>query len=871
MSATITNPPEGFHRVFFDAAGTDGLGADTLTTAGIVNRVDETPIADAGPTRFARVGGAVQLDGGESKDPDRVGFSAYAWRVISGPGGASFRYVDEERVTRDGYGKPVLDDDGLQQGQESATPNAMPRFEPQAAGKYVIGLKVTDKGGHVSTEDTTEVYVMPAFDAGKRVRLDVSAAGGTVKLDARDSNGTGTVRWISDAKNPTILTFSPIGDGRVATFAKPAAGTYFIHCQIGDSYPATAVVRVDAAGVVTGSDYARPPRFWAEDAVMYMVFPREFKDSDGDGRGDFLGIVEKLPYLKSLGVNALWMMPITPGPTSHGYAATAHFDVEEDYGTLADWDAFTDAAHAAGMQIVFDLVANHTSNRHPFFQAAEQNVTSPLRDLYVFNANGTYEYAFDFATLPSWNYNNPVARQLFLDVVDFWMDHGVDSFRADIAGFVPPSFWRNVRRHVRGRSDAAMLLAEIVPPSPGFFDGDQFDLAYDANLFWNFKDVFATTGGLDAFDGALDAAESFITDAIRLVREKQDPRNVLRMRYLDNQDEDRFLLKAGRSLPRQRAAAGVLLTLPGVPMIFYGDETGAVQMRGPMKFDANLDMQKLYRRLLAVRNGNAGLRGQDSGAMGSQGDSFTRMNSDNDTGGYSVYSFARYREGQRFLVLVNRFDASVLGTQVKYWPPPAMLTGYPESRAVPAEPPGSDATSCPPPPARCRVASSRRWAPTRRRSIRSWITRSPTPTRTRSSTATTTASSTATSSRRTAMATAWATPATPAPGPPPGPPSARMAAPRRAAPRARATRSSTASSTTAPIRWPTGSGPASTAASSTWRRAPPSPARIASSSSPPIPAARARWPRPSARRARPPARRASSPTKGTTSTPPGSA
>lgn len=679
ISATVTDPPEGFHRVFVDAAGTDGLTADTYTTSVIVNRVDEPPVADAGPTRFARVGGAVQLDGGASLDPDRIGFSAYAWRVIEGPGAATFRYVDEEKVTRDGFGLPVLDDDGLQQGVQSGTPNCAPRFEPAAAGRYRIGLTVTDAGGNVSAEDVTEVWVVPAFDAAKRPRVVVTAAAGTVRIDARTSTGAGTFRWVADANNPAPLALSPSGDGRQVTFPAPPAGVYWVHVQLGDSYPATAVVRVDSAGAVTGSDYARPSRFWTEDAVLYMVFPREFQDSDGDGRGDFGGLTQKLPYLQALGVNALWLMPVTPGPTSHGYAATAHFMLEEDYGVMADFDAFTEAAHAAGMQVVFDLVANHTSNKHPFFEAAARNPASPLRQLYVFNPDGSYDYAFDFATLPSWNYNNPVARRLFIDVVEFWMDHGVDSFRADIAGFVPPSFWKAVRRAVRGRSDEAILLAEMIPPGAGYFDGEQFDIAYDAWLFWNFKDLFATSGGLDGFDAALDAAEHFVQDApVRLVREKQDPANVLRMRYLDTQDEDRFLLKAGRSLERLRAAAGAVLNLPGVPMLYYGDEVGAVQMRGPMKFTANPSVLEHFRRLLLVRRANAGLRGQDSGAIGEPGDSYVRINSDGDPGGYAVYSFARWREGQRFVVLVNRYDASVLGTQVKYWPPPAILADFPD-------------------------------------------------------------------------------------------------------------------------------------------------------------------------------------------------
>lgn len=677
IAATIADPPEGFHRIFVDVAGTDGLTADTFTTSVMVNRVNQTPTADAGPTRFARVGGAVQLLGTGSRDADRIGLNTFAWRIVSGPGGGNFVSVDEEKVFRDGFGEPIMDDDGLQTGQLAPTQRANVRFEPQAAGTYVVGLTVTDSSGAVSAEDTTRVYVVPAFDTGSRARLTVSQHGAEVWIDARTSSGGGTARFIPDDNNPAPLTLTPSTDPRLVTFPTPEPGTYYVHVQIGDSHPATAIVRVSPGGQVTGGDFAVPPRWWRDEAVIYLVFPREFQDSDGDGRGDFAGLTSKLPYIRDLGVNAIWLMPVTPGPTSHGYAATAHFLLEEDYGAMADFDAFTQAAHDLGIQVIKDVVANHTSNRHPFFEAAVGNPASPFRDYYVFNTATTYDYAFDFATLPSVNYNNPLVHELFLDYIDFWMDHGVDSIRCDIAGFVPPSFWRETRRLVRGRSDDAMLLAELIPPHSGFFDGEQFDMAYDAYLFWNFKDLFATTGGLDGFDAALDSAERFIQDSpVRLVRERQDPANVIRMRYIDNQDEDRFLLKAGRSLDRLRAAAGAVLNLPGTPMIYYGDETGAVQQRGPMKVDANPDILRFYRRLLDARQHNAGLRGQDYGAIGEVGDSYTRINSDSDTGGYSVFSFARWREGQRFVVLVNRFDASVLGTQVRYWPPPAALADF---------------------------------------------------------------------------------------------------------------------------------------------------------------------------------------------------
>src|SRR5262249_13103531 len=151
-------------------------------------------------------------------------------------------YIDEERVNRDSFGLPILDDWDLQQPFVADNPNGSvaPRFEPLAAGKYVIGLTVTDVGGATSSEATTAVYVVPAFDASirPRIALSVDPDGTTVRIDARTSSGGGgqTVQWIADAQNPGALGLTPSTDGRQVTFAKPAAGVYWVHVQIGNSY-----------------------------------------------------------------------------------------------------------------------------------------------------------------------------------------------------------------------------------------------------------------------------------------------------------------------------------------------------------------------------------------------------------------------------------------------------------------------------------------------------------------------------------------------------------------------------------------------------------------------------------------------------------
>jgi glycosidase len=708
VSAAISSPPEGFHEIDFHVADTKGRTGDVLTTAILVNRKNTPPIAHAGPTRFGRVGAQIQLDGGESDDPDRVGFKNFKWRQISGPGTLTFSAHDQERDTRDSFWVLSFDDDGVpKQNQIGAassqgitTSVSGVRVKASAAGSYKVGLLVQDHDGAWSSkESTTDVHVVSAYSAAIRPEIDVIGKGTTAYLDGRPTMASGSYKWFADASNPQAVTLKSEHGGKGRSFSTKGikAGAYYFYLQVGNSYPRTALVRVGQGGTINGQMLDDQDRFWKEDAVIYMVFVRMFHSSKsatgssgacaGAPQGDFAGLTKKLPYLKDLGVNVLWVMPITPGPTTHGYAATSLFDVEADYGTLSDWDAFTHAAHKQGFKVMFDLVANHTSDQHPLFRAANANASSVLRDWYVFNPGNTsrpFEYAFDFSTLPSLNYNNPLVRRMFLNTIEFWMSHGVDAFRCDIASFVPPSFWRAARRRVVGRQPGGAILAEIIPPSVGFFD-EQFDLAYHSHLYWNFKDIFAKTGGLDNFNKAMTSAEKFIQNGyVKHVREKVDPANVLTMRYLDTQDEDRFLLQAGHKKEAVQAAAGALLMLPGTPMIYYGDEQGLAQSRVQMKFgdDGDKTLHNHFRALLRVRNNNPGLRGQDVGAMGEAGDSFTRVNNDSDKGGSQVYAFARYGSGQSFVVLVNRFKSSSLGTPVTFYPPAGQLSRYPAGKTL---------------------------------------------------------------------------------------------------------------------------------------------------------------------------------------------
>ena len=696
IRATIPNPPEGLHRVFVDMKNVDGLAADRFETSLLVNRDNEAPIAHGGGTLFAESGSEVIVDASLSEDPDGIGFVEYQWRIVDRPGGSvtNLRCVDEELIPRDGFGKPVFDSSGNPQGNDCTRSDlgALPRFSADIPGRYVLGLRVRDHGannGILSNEAFSEVFVVSSFNTGVRPRVEVAIDGDTITVDGSLTENGNTARFFADLDNPESLALQT--SGKAASFQRPdTPGAYLVHMTIDDSYPATAMIVVKDDGSVRGFDLARPPKDWHTEKILYLAFIREFFDADGDGEGDIQGMIDRMEYLADLGVTSIWLMPLSPGPTTHGYATTGYFGIEEDYGNAADVELLAETAKAFGMELTMDLVANHTSDRHPFFKAARQNPDSPLHEWYAFNPDGSYRYAFTFYALPDNDQNNPIVRQNLLKVIDWHFDRGIEHVRADIAGFTQPSFWKLARRHVKARNPDALLLAELIPPMAEYFDKG-FDLGYDSTTFWNLRDCFSGSSNFDGLDSALEDATRFVERAqTERARSSVRQQDVLFMRYIDNQDEDRFLLRAGDDVRKLRAAAAVQLTLPGVPMVYNGDETAIAELRGRYPFskydeetgrfaDGGIDaVHKHYKKLITVRKGNMALRIPDTALNFAEGNTYLRVSSNNDEGGGNVYSFMRFGAGQRFLVMSNRADSTAIGTSVRVYPPVQLFTDFPD-------------------------------------------------------------------------------------------------------------------------------------------------------------------------------------------------
>ncbi|MCU0620060.1 MAG: alpha-amylase family glycosyl hydrolase, partial [Gemmatimonadales bacterium] len=263
-------------------------------------------------------------------------------------------------------------------------------------------------------------------------------------------------------------------------------------------------------------------RLWYKDAVIYEVRVRAFYDHDGDGIGDFRGLTEKLDYLQDLGVTALWLLPFYPSPLrDDGYDISDYLSVHPDVGTLADFKAFLRAAHERGLRVITELVLNHTSDRHVMFQQARRAPPgSALRDFYIWSdtpdrfrdvriifadfehsnwawdpvAHAYYYHRF-YSHQPDLNFDNPRVHDFVHQVVDFWLEQGVDGLRLDAVPYLykregtscenlPEThvFLRELRHHVDARFPGRMLLAEANQWSEDavayFGQGDESHMAF---------------------------------------------------------------------------------------------------------------------------------------------------------------------------------------------------------------------------------------------------------------------------------------------------------------------------------------------------------------------------------------------------------
>ena len=337
----------------------------------------------------------------------------------------------------------------------------------------------------------------------------------------------------------------------------------------------------------TAIPYTSPD--WFDNAVLYAIFVRSFADADGDGIGDLQGITDKLDYLDDLGVDALWLLPIYPSPSYHGYDVTDFFAVNPDYGTLEDLQTLVEAAHQRDIRILLDFVPSHLSNQNPIFQQAYKHPGAANEDWFVFtNENNTFYAGFaDSEEMPRFNHYNPEVVDYLTEAALFWLDldgdgdysDGVDGFRIDNATFPPQEFFFQFRQSIKAQDPDALLLGETWVTdirSMSIFFEDQFDALFDFPLY-------SIAQGNQNFnlDGLLAGKISPVLLTALLQEEAERyPPEALAVRFFSNHDTNRIATELGGDLARQKLAATLLASLPGPMLIYYGEEIGMLGQKG---------------------------------------------------------------------------------------------------------------------------------------------------------------------------------------------------------------------------------------------------------------------------------------------------
>jgi len=465
-----------------------------------------------------------------------------------------------------------------------------------------------------------------------------------------------------------------------------------------------------AAGIYTilaGSSPVAAQTQWAHGGVCYEIFVRSFFDSDGDGVGDIPGLTKKLDYIndgnpattRDLGANCIWLMPIAQSPSYHGYDVTNYYEVNRDYGTNADFKRFMSEAHRRGIRVLVDLVLNHSSSEHPYFQSALMDSTSPYRDWYIWspvqkqNRNWgapiwhrnpyreEYYYGLFWSGMPDLNLSNPKVKAEAEKVARYWLkDMNVDGFRLDaVAHFIEAGdtvmnasgnnpWLRDYEAAIKRIAPNSFTVGEVSYDTPDVilrYYPDQLDSYFTfqiANLL---------------IDAVRKGSAAQLIPALAYSQKTFPPGRW--SPFLRNHDQTRTMSELNGDFARAKVAASLLLTLPGFPFVYYGEEIGMTgnkpdpRLRTPMHWKraraagfttgmaweplqpdsmtANVEAQEadrssllnLYRRLINLRASNPALGYGD----------FVPLATGND----QVAAYLR-RKGNRNVVIVANLGTS---------------------------------------------------------------------------------------------------------------------------------------------------------------------------------------------------------------------
>jgi len=307
---------------------------------------------------------------------------------------------------------------------------------------------------------------------------------------------------------------------------------------------------------------------YPQNDVYYEIFVRSFADSDADGIGDLNGITQNLDYIEELGATAIWLMPINPSPAYHGYSVTDYYDIESDYGTLDDFQNLIDEASSRDIDIIIDLVINHTSDQHPWYLSAVSSTSSEYRDYYIWNNGSAYESFV--GGMKDLNFNNIAVISEVKDIMNFYLEMGVHGFRIDAAKHLIESNSATI--------DNALLIFELnqymksIDPN-SFLVSEVFDYNYQftTDYYIGSDSLFNFGAAANIWDkvGYGNNRTLFVSNLKKAYDDfRQIKVDFVDSPFIDNHDVDRIASMGGfntyNTLEKIALASRISLTLPGL-------------------------------------------------------------------------------------------------------------------------------------------------------------------------------------------------------------------------------------------------------------------------------------------------------------------
>lgn len=409
---------------------------------------------------------------------------------------------------------------------------------------------------------------------------------------------------------------------------------------------------------------------WLQEAVVYQIFPDRFNNGDKSNDpentiewgeevssksmfgGDLRGIIDKLDYLKDLGVNLVYLTPIFKSTSNHKYNTADYYEIDPSFGTIQDAKELVEKCHSKGMKVVFDAVFNHSgSDFFAFKDLLENGENSKYKDWYFpyeypvsTEKINYYTFANGAAYMPKLNTANPEVKDYLVKVGQYWVKEiGIDGWRLDVCDEVDHQFWKAFKKAVKAINKDAIIIGEIMHEASSFLRGDELDTIMNYPFKGAMVDFFATRKINEIqFDNVLTMNRTVYMDSV--IRQMWN--------LIGSHDTSRFLTECEDDLNRMRLAVAFQFCYIGVPYIYYGDEVGLTGGNDPLcrrcmiwdKENQNIELLELYKKLIAIRHENKAL------IYGEYKNLYLKDN---------VIIFERTFEGEKLVVAINNKEQEI--------------------------------------------------------------------------------------------------------------------------------------------------------------------------------------------------------------------